>query len=72
VSSEPERDESERFHLHFQEGGAIIVRREKDSVEKHFTSLVEAMGYIHEINGNQEIRLKVYDPSGHAVIRREP
>lgn len=41
-------------------------------MEKHFTSLVEAMGYIHEINGNQEIRLKVYDPSGHAVIRREP
>ena len=72
VNSEPEIDESERFHLHFQEGGAIIVRREKDSLEKHCASLVEAMAYIYDLNGDHEVRLRVYDPSGHAVIRREP
>lgn len=60
--------ESERFHLHFRIDGAVLVRREKDAIEKHFSSLLEALTFAYALSGNRDIRLKVYDSQGREVV----
>jgi hypothetical protein len=60
--------DSEKFHLHFQDDGTLIVRRRKDSLEKHFPSLSEALAFVYTLNGSREVRLKVYDAKGREVI----
>jgi len=60
--------DAEKFHLHFQDDGTLIVRRAKDAVEKHFPSLSEALAFVYALNGSHEVRLKVYDSKGREVI----
>jgi len=60
--------ESERFHIHFQEDGTLILRREEGAIEKHFPSLAEALAFAHTLCGSRDIRLKVYDSKGREVV----